>query len=189
MDVFSDIKLEDATIRSTVDLVKFSPNVFMKKSHVEHALVIRGISTFNSAIYSPAGFYVDDVSYPLHYTQNAGLLDVERIEILKGPKEPFMERTPSRVSSISLPDSPAMSPRQAYQGNMPVITLIVSGQILRSPLLPIRSILAEHFSSIPLTDTPKTYPMEMTGLWTGNTSTDGRPCGGRLIVPRILLLS
>ncbi len=53
---------------------------------MEHALTIRGISSFKSAIYSPAGFYVDDISYPLHYTQNTALFDVERIEILKGPQ-------------------------------------------------------------------------------------------------------
>jgi len=86
MDVFSDTQLEDAAINTTTDLIKFSPNVFMKESHVEHALVIRGISSFQSSVYSPAGFYVDDISYPLHYTQNADLFDVERIEILKGPQ-------------------------------------------------------------------------------------------------------
>ncbi|WP_419657195.1 TonB-dependent receptor [Desulfosarcina variabilis] len=86
MDVFSDFELEDATIRNAVDLVKFSPNVFMKQSHVEHALVIRGISSFTSSTYSPAGFYVDDVSYPIHYMQNVALFDLERIEILKGPQ-------------------------------------------------------------------------------------------------------
>ena len=86
MDVLSDFQLEDATIRNTVDLVEFSPNVFMKQSHVEHAPVIRGISSFLSSTYSPAGFYVDDVSYPIHYMQNVALFDLERIEILKGPQ-------------------------------------------------------------------------------------------------------
>ena len=86
MDVLSDFQLEDASIRNMVDLVKFSPNVFMKQSHVEHALVIRGISSFKSSTYSPTGFYVDDVSYPIHYMQNVALFDLERIEILKGPQ-------------------------------------------------------------------------------------------------------
>jgi len=86
MDVFSDVQLEDASINTTTDLIKYCPNVFIKESHVEHALVIRGISSFKSSIYSPAGFYVDDISYPLHYTQNTDLFDVERIEILKGPQ-------------------------------------------------------------------------------------------------------
>jgi len=86
MDVFSDVQLEDAAIHDTAALVGFSPNVFMKQSHVEHALVIRGISSFKSSTYSPAGFYVDDVSYPIHYMQNVALFDLERVEILKGPQ-------------------------------------------------------------------------------------------------------
>jgi len=86
MDVFYNVRLEDATIRSTDELIKLSPNVFVRKTHIENALVIRGISSFSSSTYSPAGFYVDDVNYPLHYMQNVGLFDVERVEILKGPQ-------------------------------------------------------------------------------------------------------
>lgn len=86
IDAFSQMDLEDAKINTTKDLVKFSSNVHIKKSHVENALVIRGISAFHSSVYSPAGYYVDDISYPLQYMQNTGLLDIERAEVLKGPQ-------------------------------------------------------------------------------------------------------
>lgn len=86
MDVMSNIEIEASGIESTVDLVKFSPNVHMKKKYAEHVPVIRGISSFGGSQYPPSGFYVDDISYSLLHMQNVELVDVERIEILKGPQ-------------------------------------------------------------------------------------------------------
>jgi hypothetical protein len=67
ISVFSDIELEDAGIENTLDLTRFTPNVYMKYSTAGNIIVFRGISAFDTSIYSPAGFYVDDVCYPLHY--------------------------------------------------------------------------------------------------------------------------
>ena len=86
MDVFSNVQLEDAGIENTYDLTRFSPNVTMKQNYTEHVIVIRGIPSFRGSTHSPAGLYIDDASYPLHYTQNTALFDVERVEILKGPQ-------------------------------------------------------------------------------------------------------
>ena len=86
MSVFSDIELEDADIRNTLELTRFSPNLHMIKSLTENWIVFRGITTVTPSIYSPAGFYVDDVSFPLHYMHNPDLFDIERIEVLKGPQ-------------------------------------------------------------------------------------------------------
>lgn len=86
MDAFSDMALYDANIQNTFDLTRFSANVFMKQNYTEHIPVIRGISSFRASTYSPVGFFVNDVSYPLHYFQNTALFDLERVEILKGPQ-------------------------------------------------------------------------------------------------------
>ena len=86
LDVFSDLVIKDAGIEKTDDLVRLCPNVHMMDRSCEHIVVIRGISPFRGSTYSPAGFYVDDVSYPLSYMTNPDLLDIRRIEILKGPQ-------------------------------------------------------------------------------------------------------
>ena len=86
MSVFSDIQLEDADIRDTLELTRFAPNVYMKYSTAGNIIVFRGISAFDTSIYSPAGFYVDDVCHPLHYMHNPDLFDIERVEVLKGPQ-------------------------------------------------------------------------------------------------------
>lgn len=86
MSVFSDIELEDAGIENTLNLTRFTPNVYMKYSTAGNIIVFRGISAFDTSIYSPAGFYVDDVCYPLHYMHNPDFFDIERVEVLKGPQ-------------------------------------------------------------------------------------------------------
>jgi iron complex outermembrane receptor protein len=86
ISVFSDIEIEDADIRDIVDLVHFSPNMHMKIPGTDNMIVIRGISTFDMSKYSPVGFYVDDICFPVNYMQNPDLFDIERIEVLKGPQ-------------------------------------------------------------------------------------------------------
>ena len=88
ISVFSDIQIEDAGIENTLELTRFTPNLYMGKSGPVNQIIIRGISPYDidTSIYSPAGFYVDDVSLPLNYMQNAELFDIERVEVLKGPQ-------------------------------------------------------------------------------------------------------
>ncbi|SDU20895.1 iron complex outermembrane recepter protein [Desulfobacula phenolica] len=101
VDVFSDIMIQDAGIKNVHDLTKFSPNVHIKQNYTDHVIVIRGIPSFRASTHSPAGLYVDDICYPLHYMQNTTLFDVERAEILKGPQGTLYGRnTESGVINI-----------------------------------------------------------------------------------------
>jgi iron complex outermembrane receptor protein len=83
---FSDIELEDAGIENTYDLIKFSPNLHIRHNTVQHSVIIRGISSFSGSLYSPSGFYVDGVCYPLHFMHNPELFDLESVEVLRGPQ-------------------------------------------------------------------------------------------------------
>lgn len=86
ISVFSDIQIEDAGIENTIELTRFTPNVYVRRVPGENVIVIRGISSFDGSLYSPAGFYVDDVNFPLHHMHNPDLFDIERVEVLKGPQ-------------------------------------------------------------------------------------------------------
>lgn len=86
VSIVTAMDIEDAGMHDMSDLVRFTPSVHLKESSAENVLIIRGISSFNTSIYSPAGFYVDGVNFPLHYMYNAELLDLERVEVLRGPQ-------------------------------------------------------------------------------------------------------
>ena len=86
ISVFSDMQLEDAGIENTIELTRFSPNVFIKQNALENMVIIRGMSSFDASAFGPAGFYVDDVSYSLPFMRNLDLFDIERVEVLRGPQ-------------------------------------------------------------------------------------------------------
>lgn len=83
---FSDVDIEDKGIKGFHDLIDHVPNLFIRKNSTDNAVVIRGISSFASSLYSTAGFYVDGINYPIHQMQDMSFLDIERIEVLKGPQ-------------------------------------------------------------------------------------------------------
>jgi len=86
VSVFSAKRLEDAGIGNVLEMTRLAPNVYMKKSTSENMITIRGITPFDSSVYSPTAFYVDDVLLPLHYMHNIDFFDLERVEVLKGPQ-------------------------------------------------------------------------------------------------------
>ena len=78
--------LDEQNIRTTEEMTRLVPNLFFKTATSGDAFVSRGISTIDTSLYSPMGFYIDDVAYPLSYMQARALFEVERIEVLKGPQ-------------------------------------------------------------------------------------------------------
>ncbi len=78
--------LEEHQTRATEEMTRFIPNLFYKTSTSGDAFVCRGISTIDTSIYTPMGFYINDVAYPLSYMQAQSLFDIERVEVLRGPQ-------------------------------------------------------------------------------------------------------
>jgi iron complex outermembrane receptor protein len=86
MTVFTDLSLENIGVNAISDLIGLTPNVYLAPTRAENTMIFRGVSSFDTALYAPAAFYVDGVSFPILYMHNPDLFDIERVEILRGPQ-------------------------------------------------------------------------------------------------------
>lgn len=86
VSVFTNEQIEESGAENTREILRYAPNVYVKDSGSYYQTTIRGVSGFITATHSAAGYYVDDVSLPAVFMQNPELLDVERVEVLKGPQ-------------------------------------------------------------------------------------------------------
>ncbi|MEH0020157.1 MAG: TonB-dependent receptor [Desulfobacter sp.] len=86
LSVFSNQVIEEAGVSNTSELLRYSPNVYVRDAGNNHQTIIRGVTGFETALHSSTGYYIDDVNIPLIYMQNPELLDIERVEVLKGPQ-------------------------------------------------------------------------------------------------------
>lgn len=98
MSVFDDFSLEDAGINNLTDLTNSTPNLY---SGDKGPIAIRGISSFSGSLHPPGGIFVDGISYPSTYMQDIDLVDIERVEVLRGPQGTLYGRnTESGVINI-----------------------------------------------------------------------------------------
>nr|WP_319392868.1 TonB-dependent receptor [uncultured Desulfobacter sp.] len=86
MSVFSDMFIEDTGITNLKELTFYTPNLYSQQVVNQNMLMIRGVSSHSVALNTPVGLFVDDIGYPLTFMQNPDLMDIERIEVLKGPQ-------------------------------------------------------------------------------------------------------
>lgn len=84
---FSARQIEDAGIASTQDFVNMTPNMSFDNSftYANSFVVIRGVTQINNAD-SPVAVVVDGVPQNDQKQLKMNLVDVERIEVLKGPQ-------------------------------------------------------------------------------------------------------
>jgi len=86
VSVVTGDQLEERNIATFHEAVEQIPNLSLQKNGNENIITIRGVSSFTSSIFSSTGFYVDGVNYPIHQMQDIDLIDIERVEVLKGPQ-------------------------------------------------------------------------------------------------------
>ncbi|MDR2549240.1 MAG: TonB-dependent receptor [Desulfobulbus sp.] len=86
VSAYTKSAIEERHVEKLYDLTDYVPNVFVKKNSTENIISIRGISPQQGSLFSATGLYVDGVNYPIHQMQNLDFLDIERVEVLKGPQ-------------------------------------------------------------------------------------------------------
>jgi len=89
LQAFSGAMLEDAGVRDTNDLVNMVPDMMMSGEDAGRANIwLRGIGSTKFDIGSEGSnaFFVDEIYMSRNQSILSGLVDLERIEVLKGPQ-------------------------------------------------------------------------------------------------------
>ena len=90
VQAFSATQLHDLNIQSSYDIAAFTPGVSLGGSSAgqQTLFTIRGVSQidFSDIAESPNAVYLDDGYLAATQAQTFALLDIERVEVLKGPQ-------------------------------------------------------------------------------------------------------
>ena len=91
ISAFNEAELDAKGISNTLDLVNFVPNLFGANNTglgSANSYYIRGLGNTESiaTFDPPVGTYVDDIYLSRQNANNLSLLDVERVEVLRGPQ-------------------------------------------------------------------------------------------------------
>lgn len=90
INTFAGDEIRQLGLSQPSDIAKFSPGVYIKPTVGDQSPVITvrgiGFNDFTSIQNPGVGVYVDQVIVPYHSMMSFQLLDLERIEVLKGPQ-------------------------------------------------------------------------------------------------------
>jgi iron complex outermembrane receptor protein len=127
--------LDEQNIRTTEEMTRLVPNLFFKTATSGDAFVSRGISTIDTSLYSPMGFYINDVAYPLSYMQAQALFDIERIEVLRGPRSTLYGKNSSSgvINMVSTPQGNAARARVLLEAG--AYNTFTTGAMVGGPIL------------------------------------------------------
>ncbi|MBK1665249.1 TonB-dependent receptor [Rhodospirillum rubrum] len=118
VEVLTRDRLETPLWDSVGALPKLSPNVQIEDSSVQTRIVVRGMTSANTALQDPVGFFVNDVALPLGASQAPALFDVERMEILKGPQGSLFGRN-TEAGAVRIITAEAASTAEAWASLTP----------------------------------------------------------------------
>lgn len=88
IDVFDEFKLDDYSVSNLEDLAKYVPNLHLFNTGEQGWVTpsIRGATANMSTFTTPVSIYIDGVPVMNVSGFNDTLLDIERVEVLKGPQ-------------------------------------------------------------------------------------------------------
>ncbi|NKI16012.1 TonB-dependent receptor [Spongiibacter sp. KMU-166] len=153
ISAFSGSKLDDLGVVDTRDLGNFIPGfTYSDSGYATPIYTLRGVG-FNDATYnasSTVGLYVDEVNLPYAVMSKGASLDLERVEVLKGPQGILYGRN----TTGGLINYIANKPGEAFEAE-------ISGGYGRFDTREL-----EGFVSAPLSDTVGVR-VAMRGIYTG----------------------
>ncbi len=129
ISAFTSTDLERSNIKSAADYLALAPNVSFaddgQTGNRSIRIAIRGVSNVSlgdRAVPNALGYYIDEfnVGTVANGTINPALLDIQRVEVLRGPQGTYFGRNSSGGAiniSTNLPDNKWFTEVAAYGGN------------------------------------------------------------------------
>jgi outer membrane receptor protein involved in Fe transport len=111
-------KMAEAGIDRIENLAPYVPNLSMAENGIGTAIYIRGIgSGINAGFEQSAGMYVDGIYYGRAQLSRAPFLDLERVEVLRGP-QPILFGKNSIAGAVSMITA---KPTDQFEGSMSLL--------------------------------------------------------------------
>lgn len=83
----SGLQIKESNMEDLNDLSRYTPNLKVQAGGVANFVYIRGLgSGFNEGFDQSVGLFIDDIYYSRSHYLIAALLDIDRVEILRGPQ-------------------------------------------------------------------------------------------------------
>ncbi|HKT72708.1 MAG TPA: TonB-dependent receptor [Steroidobacteraceae bacterium] len=148
VQAFSASQLRDLNIQSSADIAAFTPGVALGGSTAgqQTLFTIRGVSQtdFNDIAESPNATYLDDGYLATTQAQSFALLDIERVEVLKGPQGTLFGRNATGGLIQYISKKPSLDRYEGYAD--------FRLGVFDSPTSPMNEVLEAAFGG-PISDT------------------------------------